>query len=203
MKSNSATYAEVTRPGKRNQACPAAPASTIMQCVQKSKRRQTYESFHCWEKEKEGERGEEEEALSCVLCAAHSLYTLNKRLRTTTLCILKQDDQNPINPLKEWRTWYRHHYVGTESWFRSTLMEHCKWHTPLLKQYVTYNLHTLPDICPKYSFLEHNKRRAVGTNNESLAFQLRPRLKWCKLTYLKVIKLNKQNGFIFMEWIEF
>ena len=38
MKSNSATYAEVTWPGKRNQACPAAPTSTIMQCMQESKR---------------------------------------------------------------------------------------------------------------------------------------------------------------------
>lgn len=107
VRSNSATHAEATQPRKQGtKHVLLLQTSAIMQCVQESKSQIDLWVLFLLRKGKRGrerERETERETLLCFLCAACCLCILKMRLWTTTLRILKQNDQNPIYTLNEWR----------------------------------------------------------------------------------------------------
>lgn len=107
VRSNSATCAEATQPRKQGtKHVLLLQTSGIMQCMQESKSQIDLWVLFLLRKGKRGrerERETERETLLCFLCAACCLCILKMRLWTTILRILKQNDQNPIYTLNEWR----------------------------------------------------------------------------------------------------
>lgn len=107
VRSNSATCAEATQPRKQGtKHVLLLQTSGIMQCMQESKSQIDLWVLFLLRKGKRGrerERETERETLLCFLFAACCLCILKMRLWTTILRILKQNDQNPIYTLNEWR----------------------------------------------------------------------------------------------------